>query len=546
MNPEDSIFLWVVLLTLAAVIMHGLITILRDKRRWEKWIDTTYGTVPENEWKNYVTDFHTYAREKQPNPHAVDAITWNDLNMDEIYLRINRCVSSVGDEYLYHLLHELELNPETLHKREALVEWMATDSGDRKNMQRILMGIGKRERVGLSYYLFHAASKRIGKAQWYRIQAVLPLVALLVALWKPFVGAVAFIWAAGANILTYVQQRNQMEAEFSVMRYFSALLYAARGMERTFGDALREKGLDLRPAMAPFRLWAGFIPGGAQALAGELSQLTEIPKAIFLWDLLRFDRTVELLDRHPKEVREIFRIVGEVDCAISIASFRESLPVWCLPRWHGENAVRFNGMIHPLLTNPVDNSGCIDNDAIVTGSNASGKSTFIKSIAVNHILAQTIHTCTANQYALCPAYVCSSMALKDDILTGESYFVAEIKSLKRIIAYAKERRCICLIDEILRGTNTPERIAASTAVLRALHETDSLCLIASHDLELTEILRDDYDNYHFRETIEAGEIVFDYKLQQGPSTTTNAIRLLEYMGFDAAIVEEATRLVNKT
>jgi DNA mismatch repair ATPase MutS len=164
-------------------------------------------------------------------------------------------------------------------------------------------------------------------------------------------------------------------------------------------------------------------------------------------------------------------------------------------------------------------------------------------VAVNHILAQTIHTCTARAYALRPSYVCSSMAIKDDILAGESYFIAEIKSLKRVIAYAKQRPCICLIDEILRGTNTPERIAASTAVLRALHETDSLCLIASHDIELTDILKDLYDNYHFRESFIDGEITFDYQLHEGPSTTTNAIKLLAYMGFEKEIVAEAARRV---
>jgi DNA mismatch repair ATPase MutS len=136
------------------------------------------------------------------------------------------------------------------------------------------------------------------------------------------------------------------------------------------------------------------------------------------------------------------------------------------------------------------------------------------------------------------------MALKDNILTGESYFVTEIKSLRRIIGYCDTQRCIVFVDEILRGTNTPERIAASTAVLRKLHMTGSICIVASHDIELTRLLAAEYDNYHFTEHFTADTITFDYLLRAGPSRSTNAIKLLAYMGFDKGIVNEATSLLH--
>lgn len=204
----------------------------------------------------------------------------------------------------------------------------------------------------------------------------------------------------------------------------------------------------------------------------------------------------------------------------------------------------FKDFYHPLLSKPVPNSGKISNDSIITGSNASGKSTFIKALAINGILAQTIYTCAATEFKLRHSIIITSMAVRDNITEGESYFIKEIKSLKRILDKVQDVPCMCFVDEILKGTNTIERIAASAAVLKYLHDKDCLCMTASHDIELTQILENKYDNYHFREEINDDGISFDYKLKNGPSQTRNAIRLLDYMNFEDKIVEDAQNLAN--
>ena len=140
-------------------------------------------------------------------------------------------------------------------------------------------------------------------------------------------------------------------------------------------------------------------------------------------------------------------------------------------------------------------------NTLVTGSNASGKSTFIKAVAVNAVLAQTIMTCWAARFHMPRAQVLSSMALRDNVQGGESYFIVEIKSLKRILeALRTDAPTLIFIDEILRGTNTVERIAASTALLTYLQEQNALCLAATHDMELTRLLPG-YRQVHFREEI---------------------------------------------
>ena len=132
------------------------------------------------------------------------------------------------------------------------------------------------------------------------------------------------------------------------------------------------------------------------------------------------------------------------------------------------------------------------------------------------------------------------MALADDLLAGESYFITEIKSLKRILdAQEEEGFLLCAVDEVLRGTNTIERISASAEVLKALSRPGTLCLIATHDSELNALSGGAYQLAHFEETVTDTGILFDYQLKPGPAETRNAIRLLKLMGFDSDIVTAA-------
>lgn len=122
-------------------------------------------------------------------------------------------------------------------------------------------------------------------------------------------------------------------------------------------------------------------------------------------------------------------------------------------------------------------------------SNASGKSTFIKSLAINALLAQSIYTCMAKKMVIPRVTIITSMAVRDEVLSGESYYIKEIKYMKRIIQALNEKKPVfCVIDEILRGTNTEERIAASAAILEYLYEKNCIAVVATHDIELTRLL----------------------------------------------------------
>ena len=183
---------------------------------------------------------------------------------------------------------------------------------------------------------------------------------------------------------------------------------------------------------------------------------------------------------------------------------------------------------------------------LVTGSNASGKSTFLKTIGVNAILAQTIYTAAADSFETAFFRIYSSMALTDSLETKESYYMVEIRSLKRILdALDGEGPVLCFVDEVLRGTNTVERIAASSKILESMKDRNVLVFAATHDIELTRLLEGIYANYHFEEQVEDNDVTFSYKLEKGRAETRNAIRLLSIMGYDSTVVEEARQMAER-
>ena len=201
-------------------------------------------------------------------------------------------------------------------------------------------------------------------------------------------------------------------------------------------------------------------------------------------------------------------------------------------------------MYHPLIENAVSNSLDMQKNILLTGSNASGKSTFLKTMGINILLAQTIHTCTARKFTMPFCSLYTSMSLKDSLSLKESYYMAEIKAIKRILdASKKEDMIVCMVDEVLRGTNTVERIAASTQILKGMAGGNIMCLAATHDVELTKTLEKEYDNYHFEESMVKGDVLFSYQLKPGRANSSNAIDLLANLGYDDKLIDKARKMV---
>jgi DNA mismatch repair ATPase MutS len=202
---------------------------------------------------------------------------------------------------------------------------------------------------------------------------------------------------------------------------------------------------------------------------------------------------------------------------------------------------------HPLLEDPVPNSleWSPPNGFLVTGSNMSGKTTFIRTIGVNAVLAQTIHTCLASTWEAPMLRVRSCIARTDDLLAGKSYYLVEVEAVLALVhASSSPAPHLFLFDELFRGTNAVERVSAAAAVLTEILDDGGdrrphLVLAATHDAELIDWLSQQYAACHLGDELGPSGILFTYRLRPGPATTRNAIALLQLHGAPAALVSRA-------
>lgn len=535
---------------IVGIVVIAIYSSINSNKKLVSRLEQSFGHEPTNQDYDIesIARYHGQMCDTVNSPNWIDDITWDDLDMDKVFRRINACCSSVGEEYLYHMLHAQSFDSGSHDNREGLISYLMANPDIRLDLQKNLAKFGKSNFNGLSDFINNKQLKELKYPNLYRILALIPILGIVTIPFIPAVGLAILLSAFSVNIFIYYLIKKRIEFDLITLGYFSSMLWCCRKIcDNICGkdDKLRTFIVGLQDNFKVFKSLSSKIPIFNNAGFTDMEVFLEYFKILFLSDMRNYNKVIRSIRKNIIPFHELYRCVGELDASISILSFRESLPFYCIPLFHNEDVVTFDEIYHPLLSDPIaiTNDAVIEKSCIITGSNASGKSTFIKTIAINGILAQTINTCSARSYSTRFAYVMTSMAVRDNISQGDSYFITEIKSLKRILDMVSHTRCLCFIDEILKGTNTIERIAASAAVLKFLSSKDCLCMVASHDIELTKILENEYNNYHFSEQITDDGINFDYLLKQGPSQTRNAIKLLHFMDFDDGLVENAESLV---
>jgi len=537
-------FMILVIIVFVVVIVVTLVSKHQSLKNLKWRVQKSFGAIPEHDDVKFDSIRRYYESLDSDDTH-IDAITWNDLDMNKIFLRINACQSSVGEEYLYSTLHRPQSDATLLNEREAMIRFFDAHETERFNTQLLLARVGKVDSNGVATLMSTAHMKELPHHPLiYKICAALPLVAIAVMFLNLNAGLAGLGISFIINVILNMRAKTKIEMEIPAMLYFSSMMGSFKRLCKIENIAELPILKQAQPAYQLFKSVTSKSPTYQQSTGADLASLVWMYLNIMiLYDVRHYNNFMKHVNNHRDAFETIYTTLGEIDMAIAVLSFRKSLPEYCLPVFHTQRGFAFENIAHPLIVNPVTNTHQMNHNSLITGSNASGKSTFIKTLAINGILAQTINTCTAKYFALRFSHIMTSMALRDDLMGGESYFIVEIKSLKSILDVVAKYPCTCFIDEILRGTNTTERIAASASILTALMDKDCLCIAASHDIELTSMTG--YDNYHFRETVTDGGVIFDYTIKDGPSTTRNAIKLLEFMGFDKNIVNNANRLANE-
>ena len=261
-----------------------------------------------------------------------------------------------------------------------------------------------------------------------------------------------------------------------------------------------------------------------------------------LWDVRQMISLNEWKRKNKKLVPQFFKTIAEVEVLNSLAAIHFNHPDWCLPQFTNEHFFfESKDLGHPLIpqNQRIDNDFTVENKtliSLVTGSNMAGKSTLLRSIGANMVLAQMGGPVCAKSFIVSPVRLMTSMRISDNLAENTSTFYAELKKLKTIIeAVDRHEKVFVLLDEILRGTNSHDRHRGAAAFITQLIRHNAYAVIATHDLELAE-LRKQYpqsiENCHFDVQVKEEELFFDYKLKEGVCHSLNASLLMKKIGIE--------------
>ncbi len=454
--------------------------------------------------------------------YVLDAQTQSDLDLDEVDRRFNLTLTSFGEQvFRSRLMTQPGL--EVASARIEEIQRLAADETLARRLEKGLGRLGKQRRGDVFRDLGQGLPYQPDWLKWLGWWFWLGPAATGVLAFSAGPLALLVVLAYLVVNLALYLLTNPKIASWS-----GSLNYLSRGIL-----LLKRLGKLKQPAFVRLTRYSFlFQDGMASSLTQDLMSMVLDYVRVFLGaELYAYARVSSLFGAHAQEVPELFECLGGLDATLAVVRWMERDPELTHPLFHALTEVQFAGLRHPLVDEGVPQSGRLTRGAIVTGMNMAGKSTFLKSLALNQVLATTLGVVFAKRFVTGNLTVLTSLNLRDDVVAGKSRYFVEAERLLQIQHALAERPLLCLVDEILSGTNTDDRITASLGLLREFGRyPGSLVLAATHDLVIAETLAGVYDPLCFDGDWEEGRLVFDYQPRPGIASRRNALKLLEMLG----------------
>ena len=509
-----------------------------------------------SEFGNLKTDsfdfekIESYFRKKNHSEsfHTLSEKTCKDLDFEELFMFIDRTNSKIGQQYLYNKLRNIPTDSSENITDERLLNEFTINSDLRVSVQKQLSKLNDRE----AYYIATLFQDVILKPpKWYFILPLLSftsVVSLIMFFFNP-IFILVILGVSIINIVIHFWNKKNLHNYFSSIPQLLRLnkvaqeLYKNDKLKTVYPDLMKSVIVlnKVKNRMSVFNLDAG-LQSDQQIFFWAIIELVKI---VFLIEPLFLFGTLKRIDSKRVEIENVFQFVGKIDTIISIASLRKGLNKFCTPEiTNTQKKLYAQQIYHPLIENCVKNNLMVDEKSILlTGSNMSGKTSFIRTIAINAICGLSLNTCFAEHFSLPRVRVFSAIRISDDLMNDRSYYFEEVLTIKEMINTSKEGNTnLFLLDEIFKGTNTVERISAGKAVLSSLNEGNNIVFVSTHDIELADLLKNEYDLYHFSEIVDHKTIDFDYKLKEGKLKKRNAIRILQINDYPKSIIKEAIEI----
>jgi hypothetical protein len=477
--------------------------------------------------------------------------TCADLDFDEFFVRINGTSSCVGQQYLYDRLRQIPHKSEMTDCNDT-IQSIKNDAEFTNRCQKLLSKLGNYD----AYYICslfqdkHPAPSSI-KRQVFSVLQFIPLLFLAILIVSQ--QSIWFLLMIGfflINMLLHYRNKQILFAYLHSIPQFLKLVLVAEKLssETPFGKIypdIRHRLQSLQPlarSLSRFKFDVKLESDMAAIIWG----IKELVNIFFLSEPNILFRTFHTMEAKKADIEAVFVYVGHTDMLLSVAQLQQNLPYYCKPQWIDRN-LRTTDIYHPLIEQCIPNTlDTIGKSILLTGSNMSGKTTFIRTIALNMLSAQTLDMCFARSFSGRRMRIHSAISLNDNLLESQSFYMKEVLAVKDMLNKSQQfENNLFILDEIFKGTNTLERIAAGKAVLSALARNGNMVFVSTHDIELADLLAEEYELYHFCEQIEENQLHFDYLLKRGKLKHRNAIRLLEVEGYPESVIAEANAIVGK-
>lgn len=531
MTNNQTLVLIILTFIILITLVNVIISIIERRKQIAK-----INTLWDNKLKlesfirpnsRFDAQYHAY-RDHYNEQSFIDDKTWSDLNMDTLFHKINFNFTAIGEMRLYATLRGMFKVNQT-----SLINMFKENKVFRLNVSYILSKIGKNV-----YPLFPDQMLPTKRNILLMFCPLLPFIGFAFIFFIPSKGILICLTFMILNAILSFKLKKSYDQDLKSIFYTANVIKQSQALSKI--ESTPAISVDFTHFKASRRFSGLLARVESQDMASSIIMFI---KLVFMIDYVLFHLIQRSYFKYQEEVMTCYDYISILDNHYSIAMYQHTLTHYCYPKInHNINGLQMKSIIHPLLDeeNAIANTIDISNHILLTGSNASGKSTFMKAVALNLILAQSIQTATAHSFIYQPGYVMTSMANADDVLSGDSYFMSELKSIRRLFNTYQCNKIYCFIDEIFKGTNTTERIAASESVLSFLDNQKAYHVIAAtHDVELSILLENTYNNYHFNESIQENSIFFDYKIKPGKANTRNAIELLRITQFPIDIYQRA-------
>ncbi len=480
-----------------------------------------------------------------------------------IFGLLNRTSTSIGRRRLRDMVDHPCLSSERILARQATVRWLDEHAAERF---RLMAATAALRGQGRALDRLAATIRRARPlppfvvAPAMRLWATLSGLFTLLALGQTLIGAYGWGWALlvllALNAMRFARMRRTVQEALKPWR-------DAHDTARGHLALARQGDVDLPSATDLAALRGRFTAVSQREVLPSLCKLLPwtdtggmihtLLNIVIFYDVLLADAILRRVLPSQNELLASLAASAELDALLSLACFAWEQPHVCYPTPVAEPTVLISAGRHPLV--PPDR--VVPNDVslrgaervwVITGSNMAGKSTLLRMTAVNVLLAQIGTTAVAETMTWSPARLITDLGVRDNLAADESYFLAEVRHLRRMVSPADDAAPVLgLVDEPFRGTNSQEQVAASLAVLQHLIESPHLFVVATHERRLTDLADGQAaTNHHFREDLDGDGLVFDYTLRPGPARTRTALRVLEREAYPPEVIRRAHEWVEQT